>query len=112
MQDKEHLFEMQRERLSQLRNDVARLHCIAYRREDEGELQDIQDGEYCDPGQTSKIYKTGNGLEARASLGCFTVRHKDIIATASEYGLASRGATEGVAEIEEEKVFGPSLIPV
>jgi hypothetical protein len=38
MQGKEYLLELQRERLNQLRNDIARLHCIAYRREDNGEV--------------------------------------------------------------------------
>jgi hypothetical protein len=90
MQGKEYLLHMQRERLNQLRDDVARRHCIAYRREDEGEVQDFQDGEYCDPEHRSEVYTTGNVLETRASLGCFTVKYKDIIAKASEYGLDAR----------------------
>jgi hypothetical protein len=103
-QGKYYLLEMQRERLNQLRSDIARLHCIACRREDEGELQDIQDGEHCDPEHTSKIYTTGNDLETRASLGCFTVKDMDISAKASEYGLDAREAFEEVAENEEERV--------
>jgi hypothetical protein len=95
---------MKRERMNQLRNDIARLHYIAYRREDDGEVQDIQDGEYCDPEHTSKIYTTGNGLKTRASLGCFTVKYKDVIAKASEYGLDAREAIEELAEMEKEKV--------
>jgi hypothetical protein len=66
MQGKEYVLEIRRERLNQLRNDIARLHCVAYRREDEGEVQGIQGGEYCDLEHTSKIYTTGNGLETRA----------------------------------------------
>jgi hypothetical protein len=67
-------------------------------------VQAIQDSEYCDPEHTSKIYMTGKGLKTRASLGCFTVKYKDIIAKASEYGLDAREAIEELAEMEEEKV--------
>jgi hypothetical protein len=66
-------------------------------------VQDFQDGKYCDPEHTSKVYTTCNGLETRTSLGCFTVKYKDIIAKASEYGLDAR-AIEELVEIEEEKV--------
>jgi hypothetical protein len=104
MKGKEYLLEMQRERLKQPRNDIARLHCIAYRREGEGEVRGLQDGEYSDPENTYRIYTTGNGLETRASLGWFTVNSKDIIAKASEYGLDAREAIEELAEMEEEKV--------
>jgi hypothetical protein len=104
MQGKEYLLEKQRERLNQLRNDIARLHCIAYRGDDNGEVQDIQDGEYCDPEHTYKIYTADNGLETRASLVCFTVKYENIIAKASEYGLDAREAIEELAEMEEEKV--------
>jgi hypothetical protein len=104
MQGKESLLQMQRERLNQLRDDIARLHCISYRREDEEEVQDFQDGEYCDPEYRSEVYKTGNVLETRAPLGCFTVKYKDITAKASEYGLDAREAIRELAEIEEENV--------
>jgi hypothetical protein len=90
MQVKGYLLDMQREMLNQLGNDISRLHCVAYRREDDGEVQATQDGEYCDPEHTPKICTTGNGLETRASLGWFKVNYKDIISKTSEYGFDAR----------------------
>jgi hypothetical protein len=61
--------------------------------------------QYCDPGHKLGIAVTGSGLESRASLGCFTVKYRDIIAKASEHGLDAREAIEELSESEYETVL-------
>jgi hypothetical protein len=52
MQGKEHLLEMQNAQLHQLRKNIAELHCIVSNREDEGYVENTQDGQYCNPRHT------------------------------------------------------------